>query len=253
MKKAFIITSLIDVDTSSPLTYSSTRSYFTSEERLRQTLFTVTSLDFLSDQDTTIFLVDASENWEQYRPQFAHQRNLVYISVKDQLSEIYHEARTHPNKSRGECLILSSLMEKFSQVLLEFDYIFKISGRYFLDSSCNFKMLTEGNRDKLFFKHAWEWEYQDHWGYQMVDLRGVQRNNKLYQYPTTIYGWGKAQYSLMLTLLKTVADFLSKRGNLHYDVETLSYYYTRPYSEKIVELDWTICGFDGVRGDVRRY
>jgi hypothetical protein len=253
MKKAFIITSLIDVDTSSPLTYSTVRSCFTAEERLRQTLFTITSLDFLCDQDTTIFLVDASENWEKYKPQFEYQKNLVFISVKDQLSDIYQEARVHPNKSRGECLIMSAVMKKFKQTLLEYDYLFKISGRYFLNSTCNFKMLTADNLDKFLFKRAWEWEYQDRWGYHMVDLRGVQRNNKLYQYPTTIYGWGKDKYQLMIELLETTAEFLSKQCNFHYDVETLLYYYTRPYAKNIIDLDWVICGFDGVHGDIRRY
>lgn len=253
MKKAFIITSLIDVDYQAPLTYSSTRSYFTADERLRQTLFTVTSLDFVSDQDTVIFLVDASENCEQYKPYFIHQKNLVYISVKDQLPEIYHQVRTYPNKSYSECLILSTLMEKCNQILSQFDYIFKISGRYFLNSNCNFKLLTEDNLDKLFFKQAWEWEYQDMWGYQMVDLRRLQQNNKLYQYPTTIYGWGKHKYSLMLVLQKTVVEFLSDENNLHYDIETLSYYYTRPYANDVINIDWTICGFDGVSGTVRRY
>ena len=81
MKKAFLITSVIDIDTSAPLTYSNIRSVFDKEERLRQTIFSVTSLDLVSDNDCTFFLIDLSDNNENYENTFSFQKNLKYISV----------------------------------------------------------------------------------------------------------------------------------------------------------------------------
>jgi hypothetical protein len=252
MKKAFVITSLIDVDNQSPLTYVPFRSCFSTEERLRQTIFTVTSLDHVSDSETTIFLLDCSENWQNYRDMFQYQKNLIYVSAKDCLPEIYQEVRTHPNKSRGECLLLSSFLTKFEHLLKNYDYIFKISGRYFLDSSCNFDLLTQENLDKIFFKKEQGWDWQDRWQYSMIDLRSVQGDNNLYCYHTIVFGWGKDQYLTMLSLLDTVANFLSDQTHFHYDIETLSYFYTRPYKQNIVNFDWTIYGFDGAHGTFKR-
>jgi hypothetical protein len=31
----------------------------------------------------------------------------------------------------------------------------------------------------------------------------------------------------------------------HYDIETLSYYFTRPHEKQIIETDWKVCGWDG--------
>lgn len=252
MKKAFIITSLIDVDNQAPLTYKPFRSCFSAEERLRQTIFTVNSLDQVSDSDTTIFLLDCSENFQNYQEIFQYQKNLIYISASQCLPEIYQEVRTHPNKSRGECLLLSSFMSKFEHLLKNYDYIFKISGRYFLDSSCNFDLLTPDNLDKIFFKKEMASEWEDRWQYSEIDLRNIQGDNHLRWYITIVFGWGKAQYSTMLSLFRRVADHLSNENNFHYDIECLSYFYTRPYEKNIVNIDWNVSGFDGVYGTFRR-
>jgi uncharacterized radical SAM superfamily protein len=76
MKKAFIVTSSIEVNNNHPLSYSPVRSYFSNEERFRQTIMTVASLDLISDSETVIYILDTSENWSTYKAQLSYQKNL---------------------------------------------------------------------------------------------------------------------------------------------------------------------------------
>lgn len=171
MKKAFIITSSIDVSNDYPLTYSQTRSYFSAEERLRQTIYTLASLDSIRDDNVDIFLIDASESWEQYESILRHQKNLRFISIKKELSEIYNTVRTHQNKSHCETLIVSTIMAKYYNDLKNYDFLIKLSGRYFVDGSFTTNLFNEYNKEKLFFKKPLTFEWSDSWGYQMVDRR----------------------------------------------------------------------------------
>lgn len=253
MKKAFIITTAIDVDTTRPLTYSTTRSSFSQEERLRQTIYTVDNVDHISGDQSTIFLLDISENWNSYRDSFRHQPNLIYIPVKEIFPEIFNTIRTHPNKSVGESVLLSSFLDRCAGLLGEFDYCFKVSGRYFISKDFSLDLLNDSNRDKLFFKQPWQFEFQDHWNYRQVDLRQQQGNNYLYQYPTTIFGWGSGKYQTVLDIFKKIAQFIDQPDHYQYDIETMIYYYTRPYAQDIVQLNCSVRGWDSVSGQFRNY
>jgi hypothetical protein len=146
-----------------------------------------------------------------------------------------------------------SFLEKYKEKLSEYDYIFKISGRYFFDSSVNFNSCTPKNINKLLFKYPMEFEWSDNWGYSMVDRRQIQNNNKLRQYSSVIYGWGKENHSLMLDIFRAVAEITNNPKTMHYDIETLLYYFTRQYEDKIIEHDWRVYGFIGVNGKFLRY
>ena len=115
MKKAFIVTSSIEVNNNNPLTYSTVRSYFSNEERLRQTIMTIASLDLVSDTETTIYILDTSENWQQYRDQLLYQKNLKFISIKEEFPDIYEIVTTHPQKSYCECLSVSTFIRKYQK------------------------------------------------------------------------------------------------------------------------------------------
>lgn len=246
MSTAYIITSAIDTSVS-PLTYSPIRSMFDSDERLRQTVMTVASLDQVSDKDTTIYLVDMSENSSEYCDFFSYQQNLKFVSVKEELPEIFDEVTSHPNKSRGETLLTSSFLEKYKTELMAKDSTVKLSGRYFIDGSFDPSIL---NRDNIFFKHPMSHAWQDWWGYDAVRLGNGKILN---QYCSVILGWGSNRYEDMLHLYKTMSEHLAKPSNFHYDIETLLYYYTRPYSEHIVETDWTVYGWLAPTGQFVRY
>ena len=146
MKLAFIITSCIEVKNEHPLTYSKVRSYFSNEERFRQTITTVASLDALTKNDSTIYLVDTSEHCEPYRNNFWYQPNLKFISIKEEFPEIFDIVTSHPNKSYCECLILHTVMTKYKEEFLAYDYVLKISGRYFSDSSFDKDIFKQYNK-----------------------------------------------------------------------------------------------------------
>ena len=254
VKKAIIITSCIEVDNNHPLTYSKTRSAFSNAERWRQTIASVASIDSATHgKDTTIYLVDASEQCNTYRQALSYQSNLKVISVKEEFPEIFEIVRSHSNKTFCECTILKNFITKYQTELAEHDFIFKFSGRYFLDSSFDVNMLEEYSTDTLLFKRAMAYEWNDGWGYQMVDLRSEQGDNTLRQYSTVLFGFGSQQINNMLNMFGKTIDLLSNQNMLHYDHETLIYYYTRSLKDYVVETDWIVYGFHGADGRFVRY
>lgn len=253
MKKAFVITSAVDVDSNAPLTYSTSRSHFDTDERLRQTIYTIASLDSVSNTDTTLFLVDLSENYSYYKSILQYQSNLVFVSVKEEFPEIYQRVRTHPNKSHCETLVLLKFFEKYKSKLLEHDYIFKMSGRYFLDGSFNDLFLTEHNLDKILFKTPLQFEWNDSWQYELVDNREKQGNNMLHQYCSVLYGFGKDNFHRFLDLYRVIAIFTDHPKYLKFDVETLLYFFTRDFEKDIIETDWRVYGWSGADGTFLRY
>lgn len=253
MKKAFIVTSSIEVDNSNPLTYSKTRTYFSSEERFRQTIATIASIDQASDNETDIFLLDTSEHWYQYCQHFTYQPNLIFVSVKEELPEIYNEVKTHPNKTRCEALILSEFMKKNKQALSEYDFQFKMSGRYFLDKKFDISLFNESTAGKIFYKRYMEHAWQDSWMYDLVDRRTQQGDNNLRQYCSVLFGWSKQYQERYQMMFETISLMLSNPVLYHFDHETLGYYLTRTYQDDIIETDWLVYGFHGHDGKFVRY
>jgi hypothetical protein len=251
MKKAFIVTSSIEVDNNYPLTYNPIRSYFSKEERLRQTVVTVSSIDTVCPTDTQIYVVDTSENYHLYENFFNWQPNVKYVSVRKEFSEIYKSITTHKNKSFCETLLMSTFIRAYQKELEQFDYFIKFSGRYFLDRNFDESLLNEQNINRLFFKQPFRWQWDDSWGYDMVDRRVEQGDNELRQYCTVLYGWGREYQDRMLDLLTTAPPMLDKMDGM--DIETLSYYLTRPWANDIIEVDWRITGWHGADGIFVRY
>jgi len=253
MKKAFVITSAIETRNQFPLTYSKKRSHFDAEERLRQTVMTVASLDQVSDDDTCLYILDVSENWQAHAHLLAYQRNLKFISVKEQFPDIYELVTTHPHKSVCEATILSKFLRQYKNELGNFDYVFKMTGRYFLDRSFNTDLFTAENTNKIFYKRPLEFEWRDEWQYHAVDLRQQQGTNTLRQYCSVLFGWGSAHYNNMLDILTTIPSILKQPAYSHLDVETLGYYFTRPFAASIIETSWLVYGWDGASGKFWRY
>lgn len=253
MKKAFIITSVIDANNTFPLTYSNTRTFFEAAERLRQTAFTIASIDGVRDSDITIFLLDASDNFEHLKITLGYQKNMKFISVKTEFPEIFEKTRTHANKSHCESLMLTSFIERYKKELEEFDLIFKLSGRYFIDSSFTKDQFTEISKSKIFFKKPLKFDWNENWPYEMVDRRSIQGDNKLYQYSSVFYGFGKNYLDKILDLYRVITVFTENPQGLVYDVETLLYFFTREFESDIVETAWTVYGWDGTSGTFLRY
>jgi len=255
MKTAFIVTSSIEVNNQYPLSYIGTRTAFTADERLRQTVMTINSLNFLSNSDTVIYLIDTSENYQEYLEFFRYQGNLRFISVKEEMPEIHNEVTTHPNKSRCETLIISNFLRKYAKELDQFDYFVKLTGRYSLDTTFDQTVFNQDNLDKMFFKTTWSWEWVDGWGdsYQMVDQRAYQGDNRLNQYCTGVFAWGREKTAYMLEIFTVVASILNVPRFIHYDIETLIYYFTGSARHDIIETTWLVCGWYGADGKFFRY
>ena len=253
MKKAIIVTSAIEVDNNYPLTYSNVRSHFSNEERFRQTVSSIANLDLATDSETHIYLVDISENSASYGAQFGYQPNLTYVGLKDRLPDVWQIVRTHKNKSYCENLCILSFLNLYKEELTQYDYYFKFSGRYLIDRKFDIGFFNENTKPGFYFKHPMQFEWNDTWGYSMVDLRQEQNNNLLYQYCSVLYGWSKEFYPQYVDIIKVIAEICSKKETQHYDVETLLYYFTRQYSVNITEMPWIIYGWDGVNGRFLRY
>jgi hypothetical protein len=252
--RAVIITSCIEVNNAYPLTYSAVRSKFSNEERLRQTIQSVASIDQAMGQaGTTIYLVDASLNYQQYQDILGYQSNLEFISVLKEFPEIIDQVRSHPNKTLCECTMLKNFFERYSHRLAQHDFIFKFSGRYFLDGGFDSTSIEQFTTNTIFFKKPMEHEWQDWWGYDLVDRRHVQGNSRLYQYSTVLFGFGNQQINNIVEIFGKIVDLLLDQKMLHYDMETLMYFLTRSLSDDIVETDWRVYGFQGPDGRFLRY
>lgn len=252
MKKAIIVTSAIEVNNDFPLTYSKVRSHFDSEERFRQTVGSLASLDQAMDDDTTVFLIDISPNYLIYCNQFSYQKNLVVVGVKDVMPEIWNTVTSHENKSYCEQLIINTFLERYKDVLLEYDYFIKFSGRYLVDSHFNVRYF-DTVKPGFYFKKPMEFEWNDQWRYEIVDNRQEQGDNKLYQYCSVIYGWSKEYFQQYVDIGKVVIEYCGNSATTHYDVETLLFYLTRQYKEHIHQTPWVIYGWDGTSGRFLRY
>ena len=252
MKKAIIITSAIEVNNAYPLTYSATRSKFDSEERFRQTVATLATWDIAGDDHTTIFVIDTSKNAVSYGAQLRYQPNLVFISIKDDFPEIWETVNTHKNKSYCEQTIVHSFLTKYKKDLAVYDFFIKFSGRYLIDGSFEIKYFDTATPG-FYFKKPLEFDWSDSWGYYLVDRRQVQGNNKLYQFCSVIYGWSKEYFDQYLDISKVMLEFFNHPSGIHYDVETLLYFFTRQYEDNVYIMPWIVSGWDGTSGRFLRY
>ena len=247
MKTAIIITSIIDVDNAFPLTYSEIRSFFSSQERLDQTINTVNCVDGML-RPNRIYLLDASCHFD-YADSFAFQDNLSFFNVNKYFPEIHQEVVTHPHKSRCECLILAAFMEKFSTELSQYDIIYKISGRYLINTGISLPAET----GKIWFKSPQQFEWNDSWGLGYLDLRHLQKDNTLRQYSTVLFAWDTEHNNTMLDIFKKIANTVIESGKSNSDMETLIYFFTRTMESFIIETNWCIYGWNGTNGNFIRY
>jgi hypothetical protein len=177
----------------------------------------------------------------------------VFVSVKEEFPEIYETVRKHPNKSHCETLLLLKFFSKYKSQLEDVDYFFKVSGRYFFDSSFTEELFTPENLGKIFFKHPMQFDWQDLWNYNRVDRRAIQQDNKLRQYCSVLYGFGKSNYDRFVDLYRVLSFFTDHPSYSTFDVETLLYFFTRDFEKEIIEVDWKVYGFNGADGRFLRY
>jgi hypothetical protein len=232
-------------------TYSNTRSSFSAEERFRQTFFTINSIKNCLP-DSRIIIVDTSDNYMGYLPNLAFMKDVDYVPIKDISYSAFELVNTHQNKSYCESLLLNTFYKSFKKEIQNYDYIIKATGRYFY-FDFNDSLFDESNLNKFFFKKSMKFKWNPAWNYSMIDRRAIQQDDMLRQYCTVLYAFGKSNLDAMIDINEATIKFLESKEMVHYDIETLSYYLTRPYEDRMIETDWKVAGWDGVSGQFMYY
>lgn len=253
MNKLFIVGSTIQPK-ETPLTYSQTRSKFSADERFRQTIFTVNSIR-AAFPDSKIMIIDSSEDYYEYFGIFnttLSQLNAEFVPLKQISEEAFYTVNNHPNKSLCESLLLNSFYKKYKTQIKTYDFVIKATGRYFY-YNFDSKLFTEENKDKIFFKKPLNFPWNDDWQYQFIDRRKEQNNDRLHQYCTVLYAFGSSQLDRFIDINDAAINLLNNPRMSHYDIETLSYYLTRPFEHQVIETDWKVSGWDGTSGRFMYY
>lgn len=252
MKKAFVIVNTIDI--LEDFEQEEIKTYkLSAEDRLRHSIFTVNNIHLVSSSDDVIFLLDASELYEQYEKYFTCYSNLFYIPIQQYFPNIFSKVRENCQFETKENIILSTFLHNYQQSLSDFDYFIKITGQYFLDKSFDNIQFNSENTSKLFFKNPIQWEWDDNWGYNLIDLRHIQNDNNLRQYSPLIYAWGKEKTDKVIDILRVIDAFSNNEQGKKYDIASLMYYFTRTYELDIIETPWIINGWNNITKNFCRF
>jgi hypothetical protein len=142
----FIITSVINTG-NKPWSYTNYRSYFNVQTRFEQTLQTIESIRNLND-GTKILLVECSQI-DETMTNILKDKVDYFIQTYDDSST--REACLESNKKGfGEIKKLEKACQFIKDNNINFNRLFKISGRYFLISS--FNKTNYNDNDKFTFK-----------------------------------------------------------------------------------------------------
>lgn len=250
MRNLFVVGSSIQ-PREGQFTYSTTRSIFATDERFRQTIFTINSIS-AAFPEAKIVIVDSSDDYINFMQTLWHMKNVDFVPLKELCRDAFEIVNTHPNKSLCESLLLNTYFKTYKSTIKEYDFAFKATGRYFYFDFNN-ELLTQENKDKLFFKKPLNFEWNNDWRYDFVDRRKEQNNNRLHQYCTVLYGFGSQHLEKIIDINEATIHLLKHPAMNHYDIETLSYYFTRAFEDKIIEVDWKVSGWDGTSGRFMYY
>jgi hypothetical protein len=128
----FIITSVIDTG-QNPWTYIKTRSIYTPQERLFQTIKTIESIRKYTN--AKILLVECSQlskEWEDYLINMTD----YYINCYS-ITEIRDACLSSNKKGFGEVMKMKKAISFINENNIKFNLSFKISGRYYLNNNFN--------------------------------------------------------------------------------------------------------------------
>jgi hypothetical protein len=251
MKKLIIITSAIQTNNSHRFSHGTVRSAFTDEERFRQTLYTLNCLQNIFPNDDRILLDISFSNFDE----FEHHANLFgakYFSFAKQFPEEHKQITEHTNIAWCEAMLLNKFLKTYKKVVDSYDYVLKTTGRYFYSNIDN-SIFSEENRNKMFFKHPFTFEWKDEWNFDIIDLRKEQNDNNLWQYSTVMYGFAPTYTKTFIDIFEAIKHVIENPNHSNFDMETGVYYFTRPYKDNIIYTDWKITGWEGVHAKFMHY
>lgn len=130
MKVLFLITSVIDV-AQKPLSYTKTRSVFSAEQRISQTIETIKSIRKINTTAIVILIEAGKTNYDY-----------VFENKVDKYFFLNHGTRKKLVNSKfkglGEIVMILSVSRHLRN--LNYDMLFKISGRYKLNENFNLNL-----------------------------------------------------------------------------------------------------------------
>ena len=145
LTNCIIITSKIIVS-NNKLTYIDTRSIYTKEERLQQTINTIYSIK-KNFSNYYIILVDNS-NFDEYCYNKLNNLVDIFINIVDN-NEYNYFTDIDKQKGSGDLYQLNIALKYIIDNNLKFNNIFKLSGRYIINSTFN---ISDYNNDYNIFK-----------------------------------------------------------------------------------------------------
>ena len=125
----FIITSVINTG-NNPWSYTGLRSCFTKEDRFKQTIETIQSIRNLND-NSKVMLVECSE-LDEIMTNSLKDNVDYFLQTYDDMS-VRDACLNSQKKGWGEIKKLQKVCEFIQQNDIQFNRLFKISGRYFLN------------------------------------------------------------------------------------------------------------------------
>jgi len=134
MENIVLITSIIDTP-NLPLSYTNCRSVFDKAERFEQTKKTIESIR-LKIPNSKILLIECSLLSDSERSYFLENTN-YFLNIYDSKNENLIKRMYTPSKSMGEGTMTILALKFLFDNNIQFDNLFKISGRYWLND--NFK------------------------------------------------------------------------------------------------------------------
>jgi hypothetical protein len=244
-KIAVIVSSAIDVDGPS-FSYApeSPRTFFTPEERFRQTIGTIVNLSSKFPH-ATIFVVESGAPNEEHKQNFKKLfENVEYVAIKDLDADLYERVRNHKNKSFCESASVLCFMEHYKTRLKEFDFVMKVSGRYLFD----FGKTVELEENKIYFKHFKFFKWKPLWDefFKIVDNR-EEDGDQLGYACSAVYCFHINYLEEMMGVL-TMVKHITNTTKYNLDIESCLYYLTRHYKNDIINVDWRLIGFYGNMG-----
>lgn len=245
MKLAFLVSSSIDTNQGKGenFPYSLNRSCFNPEERLRQTQGTLNCLHLI-DPTADIYLIDSSKSEAEYAKSLAYVPNLTFIDLNKLDPEVAEICRNNPSKGFCEASSFISFIQNFRYRLEQYDFIVKITGRYFF-SDFDKNLLTEENQDKYITGSLRKYRWDPNWNYP--DL--LNDDGRLNWIPTWAYGLGRNRFNDYYTGYHKILDFYNQNPELapYMDLECLFYEYIIK-NHLTMPAPWTINGWNGVSG-----
>lgn len=249
MKIAFLVTSTIEVDNTNNFIYQPhlKRSCWNTEQRLEQTLFTVSQIKKIVPT-ADIYILDSSRNFQLFQNKFLDANYIPLYKLDKNTIEI-----THNNKIKGLCetILVDTFLNTYKKQIENYDYIVKITGRYFITESFELDILNEFNLDKILTKGvSWvDIENFKNTGYELF----LNSNNKFPYVLTCLYAVGKYKFNFYHVGIKKIIQMYQEKNIDDVALETVFYENILLNYKDYYYVPWKIQGYCGVTGQLVYY